>query len=184
MELFPLCYIRYQFEIIFAVLSGHYKYYPIQYRNAMAAFLEMAASSVFTRKLQRLEEERTDGQQDEISELICDLQNAAVNSTKCLRSIASGPCDKFFPPSSTHVNGRTSEDGPRETPSSNLNLLQNPPAISAHSILGQMLFDVCVPKNVEGWDIKFSGTLNGQPYASSRKLSPPHTSKCIRRSRL
>ncbi|KAK4804544.1 hypothetical protein SAY86_004361 [Trapa natans] len=148
---------------------GHYKCYPIQYRNAVASFLRTAGSTVFGRKVQQLEEERTEDQHDEISELICDLQNAAVKSTNCLRNTASGVADSFFPSNS---------------PSSNLTLLQNSPSISAHSILGQVLFDVCVPKNVEGWDIKFSGSLNGQPYASSRKLSPLHTSKCIRRSRL
>ncbi|KAK4744975.1 hypothetical protein SAY87_011287 [Trapa incisa] len=164
---------------------GHYKNYPIQYRSAVASFLETAVSSVFRRKVRRLEEERIEGEHDEISELICDLQTAAVNSNKCLRNTVSGADDNFFfPPNSTHFNGRASEDGPRETPSSNLALLQNSPSISGHSILGQMLFDVCVPKNVEGWDIKFSGSLNGQPYASYRKLSPLHTNKCIRRSRL
>lgn len=178
-----LCWISI-WNIILSYLSGHYKYHPIQYRDAMATFLETVASSVFPRKLQRLEEERIEGQHDEISELICDLQNAAVKSTNCLRRIASGPGDNLFLPSSTNMNGRASEDEHREASSLNLNLLQSSPAISAHSILGQMLFDVCVPKNVEGWDIKFSGSLNGQPYASSRKLSPPRSIKCIRRSRL
>ncbi|KAI4342169.1 hypothetical protein MLD38_026822 [Melastoma candidum] len=52
-------------------------------------------------------------------------------------------------------------------------------SISAHRTLGQMLFDFRVPKNVEGWDFKFSGCLDGQPYASARKLSPFHQNKLM-----
>lgn len=150
----------------------------------MATFLEMAASSVFSRKLQQHEEESMEDHHDDISKLICDLQNAAVNSNQCLRRSASGPSDQFFLPSSMHSNGRPLEDGHRETSSSNINLLCSSPTINAHSILGQMLYDVCVPKNVEGWDIKFLGSINGQPYPSSRKLSPSRSGKSIRHSRL
>ncbi|KAL9327450.1 hypothetical protein ACSQ67_008095 [Phaseolus vulgaris] len=57
------------------------------------------------------------------------------------------------------------------------------PSISAHSVLGQFLFDVCVPKNVEGWDVKFSG-LNGRSCASAPRHSLFRGTKRIGRSRL
>ncbi|CAA3028107.1 Hypothetical predicted protein [Olea europaea subsp. europaea] len=37
--------------------------------------------------------------------------------------------------------------------------LSSLPSISAHGVLGQFLFDVCVPKNVEDWDLKSSPSL-------------------------
>lgn len=164
--------------------NGHYKHYPIQYRAAIASLFTKAAS-IFSQRIQQLEEERTrmGSKRDEISELICDLQNAAVNSNQSLRRVATGPSDHFFLPSSvndSYAASGSSDNGQKESS----NLAQNAPEISAHSILGQMLFDICVPKNVEGWDIKFSGSLNGQPYACARKLSPSHDIKSIRRSRL
>ncbi|XP_056161026.1 uncharacterized protein LOC115685683 isoform X2 [Syzygium oleosum] len=164
--------------------NGHYKHYPIQYRAAIASLFAKAAS-IFSQRFQRLEEERTrmGSKYDEISELICDLQNAAVNSNQSLRRVATGPSDHFFLPSSVNDGYAASGSSDNERKESS-NLAQNAPGISAHSILGQMLFDICVPKNVEGWDIKFSGSLNGQPYACARKLSPSRDIKSIRRSRL
>lgn len=150
----------------------------------MATFLETAASSVFSRKLQHLEEERMEDQHDEISKLMWDLQNAAVNSNQCLKRISSVPSDQFWFPSSMHDSGSPVESGHREGSSSSMNLLQSPPTISANSILGQIFYDVCVPKNVEGGDIKFSGSLNGEPYVSSQKLLPSRSHRPIRQSRL
>ncbi|TQD79334.1 hypothetical protein C1H46_035108 [Malus baccata] len=164
---------------------GHYKHYPIQYRSSVTHFLEKAAS-VFSQRIKELEGENTnmEGVQDEISELICDLQKAAVNSNQSLRRVAVEPSDHFFLPSSAeNQNSRDSgslQDEKKERSVS----LPSPPSISAHSVLGQVLFDVCVPKNVEGWDIKFCGSLNGQPFASARRNSPPRGLKSFRRSRL
>lgn len=144
------------------------------------------ATSVFSQKMRQLEDERIcmEGTQDEISELICDLQKAAVNSNQSLRRVALGPGDHFYLPSSAeYQNGKESEplqDERKEKPVQ----LPSPPSINAHSVLGRLLFDACVPKNVEGWDIKFCGSLNGQPFASARKHSPCHGIKSIRRSRL
>ncbi|KAL3538886.1 hypothetical protein ACH5RR_002252 [Cinchona calisaya] len=164
---------------------GHYSSYPIQYRVAVADLLEMS-NSIFVHKIQRLGEQtggNLGGSPDEISDLICDLQNAAVNSNQSLRRVAVGPDDHFFLPSSMeHENCRDSlsslEERKEKSPSC------TNPRINAHSVLGQVLFDACVPKNIEGWDIKFSGSLNGQPFASASRRSPLNAIKFIRRSRL
>lgn len=150
----------------------------------MSHLLEKAAS-IYPQKVIR-ERERTgmDGTQDEISELICDLQKVAINSNKSLRRVALGPSDHFFLPSSAgHYSSRESgtvQDEQKEKPV----FLPSSPSISAHSVLGQFLFDVCVPKNVEGWDVKFSGTPNGRLCASAPRHSPFRGIKRIRRSRL
>lgn len=125
-----------------------------------------------------------EGMDDEISDIICDLQNAAISSTQSLRRVALEPSDHFFLPSSKEYQGygdsRSSQEERKEKSPSCSN-----PRISAHSVLGQILFDACVPKNIEeGWDIKFSGSLNGQPYASARIRSPLNAIKFMRRSRL
>ncbi|KAB5561238.1 hypothetical protein DKX38_006195 [Salix brachista] len=155
----------------------HYKHNPIQYRAAVTNLLDKAPSVYYRRILQLREGIGLDGMHDEMSELICDLQKVAVNSNQSLRRVAVEPGDHFFVPSSAeYYNSR--ESGPLQDETKERSIyLQNPPSISAHSVLGQILFDACVPKNVEGWDIRFSGTLNGQPIASAhRRHSPFHAS--------
>ncbi|KAH7575228.1 hypothetical protein ACOSP7_005314 [Xanthoceras sorbifolium] len=163
---------------------GHYEHYPIQYRAAITSLLEKAAS-VYIQKIRQLRERAgMEGMHDEISELICDLQKVAVNSNESLRRVAVGPSDHFFLPSSAeHRNGQESGSLQDERNERSM-FLPTPPSISAHSLLGQVLFDVCVPKNVEGWDIRFSGSVNGQPIASARRHSPFRGIKWNRRSRL
>ncbi|KAJ8766619.1 hypothetical protein K2173_001139 [Erythroxylum novogranatense] len=157
---------------------GHYKHCPIQYRAAVNNLLEKAAS-VYSHRLQHL-----GGRHHNISELVCDLQQAAVTSNQSLRRVAIGPGDHFFVPSSAEYHARESERSQDERKERSV-YVPKPPSISAHSsVLGQMLFDVCVPKNVEGWDIIFGGSLNGQPVASARRRLPFQGIKCIRRSRL
>ncbi|PON79310.1 Alpha/Beta hydrolase fold containing protein [Trema orientale] len=63
--------------------------------------------------------------------------------------------------------------------------LPNPPtSINAHGVLGQILFDVCIPKNVEGWDIRSSDSLNRCSFTSTWRRNPFNPIKCIRHSRL
>lgn len=162
-----------------AVHTGHYKHQSVHYTAAVTELLEQAVS-VFSGKLQKLgERSRMD---DEISYLICDLQNAAVDSNQSFRRVAIGPNDHFFLPSSSEYQnsrefGSMQQEGRERLPH------RSSPCMSANSVLGQALFDACIPKNVEGWDIKFSGSVNGEPFASvRRRLSPFQSMK--HRSRL
>lgn len=172
--------------MLFFVASGHYQHYPIQYRTATTSLLEKAAS-VYSHRIQHLRERAgLEGMHDEISELICDLQKVAVNSNESLRRVAVGPTDHFFLPSSAEhrTDQESSSSLQDETKERSTTYTPSPPSINAHSLLGQVLFDVCVPKNVEGWDIRFSDSLNGQPIASTRRLLPFRGIRCNRRSRL
>ncbi|GMY06019.1 hypothetical protein FCV25MIE_01258 [Fagus crenata] len=163
---------------------GHYKHYPIQYRAAVTNLLDKAVS-VYSQRIQILGERTcAEGMHDEISELICDLQKVAVNSNQSLRRVALGPSDHFFLPSSVEDHNDRDSSSLQDEQKERSIYLPNPPSLNAHSVLGQILFDVCVPKNVEGWDIKFGGSLNGQPFASARRYSPFHGIKCNRRSKL
>ncbi|XP_057417852.1 uncharacterized protein LOC130712043 [Lotus japonicus] len=160
---------------------GHYKHHPIQYRAAVSQFLEKSAS-IYSQKV-KLEQERigTDGMHDEISELICDLQKVAINSNQSLRRVAVGPTDHFFLPSSAGQYKDRESGTPQEEQKEKPVCVPSFPSISANSVLGQFLFDVCVPKNVDGWDVKFSGN---RLCASASRHSPLRGIKRIGRSRL
>ncbi|GLU09295.1 hypothetical protein SLE2022_261610 [Rubroshorea leprosula] len=159
----------------------HYKHYPIQYRAAVANFLEEAAL-VYSHRVQQLG--RRSGLHDEISEVICDLQKVAVSSNESLTRVAVGPSDHFFVSSSSEYHNHR-ESGPLQDEHRERSIhLPKPPSINAHGVLGKILFDVCVPKNVEGWDIRFSGSLKGQRFTSAHRHSPLLGVKSNRRSRL
>ncbi|CAH2051751.1 unnamed protein product [Thlaspi arvense] len=165
--------------------AGHYTHNPIQYRTIISNFLEKVIS-VHLQKIRQLgERART---HDEISELICNLQKVAVNSNQSLRRVATGPCDHFFLPSSAPYQSNKNDPSSSQEEQGERSLFRQiqPTSINAHSVLGQFLFDSCVPKNIEGWDIRFGGSLNGQPYAtsSSRKNSSIGFKKRLLRSRL
>lgn len=163
---------------------GHYRNCPIQYQAAVSELLETAVQ-VFSHKILKYgERSGLEGMHDQICELICDLQIAAVDSNQSLRRVALGPNDHFFLPSSAEHQTEGQYGSLQEDRKERSSRSPSPPRINGHSVLGQVLFDACVPKNIEGWDIKFSGSLNGQPLASVRKNSPLSALKGIRRSRL
>ncbi|KAL6513780.1 hypothetical protein OROMI_034529 [Orobanche minor] len=161
---------------------GHHRHLSIQYTTAITELFEQA-SSIFPDKIQELGEKSCmDDMHDEISDLICDLQNAALDSNRSFRRVAVGPNDHFFLPSSSlYQNNKGIGSRQQERKERSPHRL-SPPCMSANSVLGQALFDACLPKNVEGWDIKFSGSLNGEPFASVRKRC--HFSGIKHKSRL
>ncbi|KAF3957638.1 hypothetical protein CMV_017365 [Castanea mollissima] len=161
---------------------GHYRHYPIDYKAAVTELLGKAAK-VYSQRIRRLEGERMgiEGTRDEILEPIDDLRKATTNSSS-FQGLALGPSDHYLPNSMEYYDGRdvgSVQDDRKE----GLIHLQNLPSINAHGVLGQILFDVCVPKNVEDWDIK-SSSSNGRLFTSTRRHTPFNPIKCIRRSRL
>src|SRR5262249_32520649 len=152
----------------FIVVVGHYRLYPNDYKAAVTELLGKA-SAVYSRRIQQLEGERMglEGTHDEVSESICDLRKVDVSSNRSFRGVAIAPSNHFLMPSSVgYYEGRdvgSLEDEQKER----LIHLRSPPRINAHGVLGQILFDVCVPENVEDWDIRSSASLNRQPYAST-----------------
>ncbi|KAI3912180.1 hypothetical protein MKW92_005367 [Papaver armeniacum] len=156
---------------------GHYRQYPADYKAAVTELLGKAAL-IYSRRLDKLEGDkmRIEGNHVGVSESIYNLQKATATSCESFRRVAIDPSDHFFLPSSVEHEDRgmgSMQDERKEE----LIHLQKLPALNAHGVLGQILFDVCVPKNIEGWDMKPSSS-------SSRKSSPFNPIKCIRRSRL
>lgn len=161
---------------------GHYRHYPIDYKAAVTELLGKAAK-VYSQRIRRLEQERMgiEGTHDEILEPICDLRKATANSNS-FQGVPLGSSDPYLPSSMEYYDGRdvgSVQDERKE----GLIHLHSLPSINAHGVLGQILFDVCVPKNVEDWDIKASSS-NGRGFTSTRRHTPFNPIKCIRRSRL
>ncbi|KAJ8625133.1 hypothetical protein MRB53_033663 [Persea americana] len=164
---------------------GHYKHYPVEYKDAVNQLLEKAPL-VYARRMQALNRERMGGACNKISESVCHLRKAAKSSNQSLRRVAVGPSDHFFLPSSLEYHESKDAGSMQAEQKERLIHLQNSPtpSISAHSVLGKILFDACVPKNIEDWDINPAHSLNGEMLGSSRRHGPFNPIKCMRRSRL
>lgn len=119
---------------------------------------------------------------DKISESVLNLYQAAVSSNQSLRRVAIDPSDHFFLPSSVE-NRENKAVGSVQGKQDRSIRLQDQPSISAHTVLGQLLFDVCVPKNIEDWDIKPVDSLNRHTFGSSHRHYP-NPIRSIRRSKL
>ncbi|KAG9450922.1 hypothetical protein H6P81_010887 [Aristolochia fimbriata] len=161
---------------------GHFKHHPTEYKAHVTELLEKAGSIYFQR-IQQLNNERMSlgGSSDQIHE-VCNLSKAAANSNESFGRVAVEPSDHFFLPSSMEIQPASVQDEQKERL---IHLQTNQPAISAHSVLGGMLFDVCIPKNVEDWDIKGGSFSRRQRYGSSSgRNNPFNPMKCMRRSRL
>lgn len=164
---------------------GHYRSYPVDYNAAVTELLGKAAA-IYSQRIQRLEGERMgfEGTHDEISEPISDLRKAAANPHNSFRGVSIAPSDHFFMPSSVEYYEGRDVGSLQDEHKENLVHLQTPPTINPDGVLGQILFDVCIPKNVEGWDLRSSASLSRHPFNPTRRYAPFNPMKCIRRSRL
>ncbi|PON82003.1 Alpha/Beta hydrolase fold containing protein [Trema orientale] len=166
---------------------GHYRHYRVDYEAAVTELLGKA-TAIYSQRIRRLEGERlgnVEATHDETIEPIHTLRKAAASSNS-FQGISLVPGDDFFLPNSMeYYEGRGVGSMQDERRQEGLIHLPNPPAsINAHGVLGQILFDVCVPKDVEGWDIRSSDFLNRRSFTSTRRHNPFNPIKCIRRSRL
>ncbi|XVE55922.1 hypothetical protein DITRI_Ditri03aG0196100 [Diplodiscus trichospermus] len=164
---------------------GHYLHYPIDYKAAVTELIGKAAA-LYSRRIQRLEGERmgSAGAHDEISEPLSNISKTALSPNVSFRGPPMVQSDHFLLPSSIEYYEGGDFGSLRDEQKEGLIHLPHPPSINLHGVLGQLLFDVCVPKNIEGWDIKSSDSLSRRPYTSQRRNSHFNPIKCIRRSRL
>lgn len=164
---------------------GHYRHYPLDYKASVSELLAKA-TLIYSQRTQQLKGNRIslEGMHGEISEPICELRKAAVSSNESLYGLALEPSDQFFLPNSMEYCEGKDIGSIQDKHKEGLIHLPSPPSVNAHGVLGQILFDVCVPKNVEGWDIRPSSSLNGRPFGSTQRHAPFNPIKCMRRSRL
>ncbi|KAL6861824.1 hypothetical protein ACP4OV_017524 [Aristida adscensionis] len=160
---------------------GHYELHGAEYRTAVNDILQKALVT-FCHRSQLNDANATGDNEYKIAHSVCSLHKAAANSNESLRRVANSPSDHFFLPSSKDHNESREPDSLIEEQRRHVS---NPPYMEPQGVLGQILFDVCVPKNVEGWDIKPTVSPNGRPaFASARQLGPFNPIKYFRRSRL
>ncbi|KAL1546983.1 hypothetical protein AAHA92_23509 [Salvia divinorum] len=164
---------------------GHFRHHPEEYSASVTELLSKAAIT-YSQRIRQLEGEKMgmEGGHDEISYPFNGLRKAAAMSRDSLHRVNLDLNDYFHVPSSVEyhedrdVGSIPDESKGRYIP------LSSPPKISAHGVLGQFLFDACVPKNVEDWDLRFSPSTRNTAFASGRRSSPFNPIKCILRSRL
>jgi len=160
---------------------GHYKSHEAEYRTAVDDVLKKALVT-FCHRSQLNRNSAAWDQEYKIAHCVCNLHNVAANSNESLRRVANSPSDHFFLPSSKDHNESREPDSLIEEQKRSLSY---PGRMEPQGVLGQIMFDVCVPKNVEGWDIKPTVSPNGRPMlASARQLGPFNPIKYLRRSRL
>ncbi|XP_030485669.2 uncharacterized protein LOC115702346 [Cannabis sativa] len=160
---------------------GHYRNYKIQYEAAVTELLRKSAG-IYSQRIKRLEGEKLGNVEvthDETVEPIPTLTKTAASSNS-FQGISLAAGDNLYLPSSVeYYEGRDVGSMQDEHRQEGLIHLPNPPtSINVHGVLGQILFDVCVPNNIEGWDIRSSDSI------SRRRHNQFNPIKCIRRSRL
>lgn len=176
-KLMSVTFLRFVLVISFSFscYAGHYKYHPEEYRTAVTELL-MKASSLYASRRQLNGYEVGTSEHSDMPPSVSDHHRTAASSNNRLRRAPIDATDQFFLPGSMEYH--ESSDGPKPE-------LFNMPSVeslSLHGVLGQVLHDECVPKNVEGWELKPSASSHVHTVAGRHGSFNPM--KCVRRSRL
>lgn len=166
---------------------GHYRQHPIDYKGAVTELLQKASTLYLQRTNKRGGEKMgLEGSYDEISEPLGDLRKAAASSNDIFKRFSIGMAGPSLVPSSFDYHEGKAVGSIQDEPKAGLIHLPNPPRINANGVLGQVLFDVCIPQNIEEWDVGHSSSsIIRSPFPSTRRHGMHFNPiKCIRRSRL
>lgn len=161
---------------------GHFRHHPDEYETAITEILGKAVA-IYRHKNRRFEDEilGIEGTRDEITDPFSELRKAATTSTS-FQGFAVAPSENLSPSSMEYHDDKDVGSVADERKGSFIHLPTRP-SINANGVLGQILFDVCVPKTVEDWDVR-SNSKNAGLLSGTRRHTPFNPIKCIRRSRL
>ncbi|XP_024633848.1 uncharacterized protein [Medicago truncatula] len=161
---------------------GHFRHHPDEYEAAITEILGKAVA-IYRHKNRRFEDEKLgiEGTRDEITDPFSELRKAATTSTS-FQGFAVAPSENLSPSSMEYYDDKDVGSVADERKGSFIHLPTRP-SINANGVLGQILFDVCVPKTVEDWDVR-SNSKNAGLLSGTRRHAPFNPIKCIRRSRL
>ncbi|KAK2391682.1 alpha/beta-Hydrolases superfamily protein [Trifolium repens] len=161
---------------------GHFRHHPDEYEAAITEILGKAVAIYRHKNRIIVEEEKLgiEGTRDEITNRFSELRKAATTSTS-FQGFAVAPSENS-PSSMEYYDGKDVGSVTDERKGSFIHLPSRP-SINANGVLGQILFDVCVPKTVEDWDVR-SNAKNAGLLSGTRRHAPFNPIKCIRRSRL
>lgn len=165
---------------LLVTLIGHLNHHPDDYKSALTELFGKAAA-LYRGRMKQLNCNGLCEICNRIPDSICSLHEVATSSNESLRRPYIESFDHLFLPRSTNSLG--SKDGsPGSKERGGLFDSENPPGIDAHGVLGKILFDACVPKNVEGWDIKPAALR--QALALNRRHGRFNPTTLLRRSKL
>ncbi|MCH83917.1 hypothetical protein A2U01_0004746 [Trifolium medium] len=162
---------------------GHFRHHPDEYEAAITEILGKAVAIYRHKNRIIVEEEKLgiEGTRDEITNRFSELRKAATTSTS-FQGFTVAPSENLSPSSMEYYDGKDVGSVTDERKGSFIHLPSRP-SINANGVLGQILFDVCVPKTVEDWDVR-SNSKNAGLLSGTRRHAPFNPIKCIRRSRL
>ncbi|XP_057428311.1 uncharacterized protein LOC130721524 [Lotus japonicus] len=158
---------------------GHFRHHPDEYKTAITEILGKAVA-IYRHKNPQIRDEKLgiEGTEDEITDPFSEMRKAAMTSTS-FQGFALAPSEHLSHNSMEYYDGKDVSSVADDRKGSFIHLPSRP-SINANGVLGQVLFDVCVPKNVEDWDVRSNPGL----LAATRRHVPFNPIKCIRRSRL
>ncbi|ESW08664.1 hypothetical protein PHAVU_009G063900 [Phaseolus vulgaris] len=161
---------------------GHLRHHPIDYKAAITEILGKAVATYRCKSSRQVEDEKLgiEGAKDEITDPFSESRKAATTSTS-FQGFALAPSDSLSSSSTEYYVGKDLGTIADERKGGYIHLPSRP-SINAHGLLSQILFDVCVPKNVEDWDIR-SNSKNALSTGTGKHV-PFNPIKCMRRSRL
>ncbi|XP_071686290.1 uncharacterized protein [Rutidosis leptorrhynchoides] len=158
---------------------GHYQHHREEYKAAVTDLLTKA-TFVYSQRTQH-----TCGSRH-TSEPLRHLREAVSSSNqyRSCHKITLDLNDHLVVPGSVEYHEGREVGSIHGAPKENLIPRSTPKVVNAHGILGQILFDVCVPENVEDWDLRSLPSSSSCKFNSARRNSHFNPIKCIRRSRL
>ncbi|ESQ44576.1 hypothetical protein EUTSA_v10003219mg [Eutrema salsugineum] len=141
---------------------GHYRYNQVDYKAAVSEFWTKARS-VYLQKTRCFDREALKETQcdDEISEPVQSLGKSTSGLNRSFNGTPLVTTDHFFVPSTVGYyvgNGGSVQDEHKQDLIRLSSSQNDDEAVKPNGVLGQILFDVYIPKNVEDWDIKLSET--------------------------
>lgn len=157
---------------------AHYRRHKAEYTAAVTELLAKASLKFSTAHQLR----RASCKQIPVSASNSNIPGVrSAESLKRTAIASNSPSDHFLSPNSMEF-GETRDVG--SLIDEHRRQLFNISTIKPHGILSQILFDVCVPMKIEGWDIKPISFLNKSGVFSPAAHGTVNPVKCIKRSRL
>ncbi|CAL9059625.1 unnamed protein product [Musa banksii] len=159
----------------------HYSHHQTDYHSNVIELLGKAATIFSQRRLFNEGSENLRSSCNNISESICSLHETALSSNESLRRVDVSASDNIcLPSTSNNLEVKVGSSLLDERKGNSFTL----PSINPQGVLSQILFDVFVPKNVEGWDIKPVSLNVKQSIDSAHHHGPSNHMRCMRCSRL
>lgn len=169
------------FVILCLVTLRHYSHHQTDYHSNVIELLGKAATIFSQRRLFNEGSENLRSSCNNISESICSLHETALSSNESLRRVDVSASDNIcLPSTSNNLEVKVGSSLLDERKGNSFTL----PSINPQGVLSQILFDVFVPKNVEGWDIKPVSLNVKQSIDSAHHHGPSNHMRCMRCSRL